>query len=530
MNVGPGRLRKVAIIGAGPSGLVAAKELLENGLIPTIFEQKCEIGGVWSPTGAVWDTMHTNISKFTTTYGDFHWHQDAEMFPSVQAMLDYLNDYARQWNIKSYIKFNSSVIKVLPNSKEAVDIGSKGWTVQWTDNDFPSTLQSDSFEGVIVATGIFCKANIPTIPGLHSFSGKIIHSKDYKSGKAYAGLKVLTVGGSFSGAEIASDVSNHCDVSYHCFRDPFWILRRYLPDKKRESVNIPIDLIFYTRGFYELTPVSDEESNISKNRYMSSICQDQLTIAELAIESEHFGRPHNVTVSDQYLFQVQHKKLIPKNQQISEISGSTVVFQNGDILEVDAIIFCTGYNAELGFFDENVLQKICYDQTDRLQPIILFKECCHPELKNLFFVGMYKGPYFAVMEQQARLAARVLSGSVVLPSLAVMLDGLKREKAIRDARPRLQFPHPEYVHFADEISQCADSFPDLNKFKDTACSLSDSFGKPLKDDALYLEEHKSEIYERFMTEPVIPSHYNLVRDPIGTLNRMDLVQEAIKRI
>lgn len=522
--------KKIAILGAGPSGLVACKEAIENGLIPTIFESKNDIGGVWSSTGAVWNTMHTNISKFTTTFSDFDWDQGSEMFPTAQAMLNYLNEYARKWNIRNYIKFHSNVVNVSSNCNESEKIGANGWTVKWIE-DSHSTLQTDTFDGVIVATGIFSKGYIPELPGLGSFSGKVLHSKEYKTGQAFEGLRVLTVGGSFSGAEIASDVSNYSSISYHCFREPFWILKRYLPDKKSGKAYIPLDLLSYTRSIYQQTvPVSAVDSNTSKNRYMASICSEQQNITELRIESQNFDRPHNVTISDQYLNLIGQKRLIAKRQLISEINGSTVTFQNGDTVDVDIIICCTGYSPDLNFLDKNVLQKILYDPTDRLQPVILFHECCHPDVENLFFVGMYKGPYFAVMEQQARLAARVFSGNVTLPSTTVMLDGLKREKAIRDAHPRPQFPHPEYVRFADEISKCAGSFPDLNKFKDNTCTLADAFGKPLKPDALQLEQHKAEIYERFMTESVIPCHYNLVHDPVGTIHRMDEVQESIKKM
>lgn len=523
--------KKVAILGAGPSGLVAAKEALQNGLIPTIIERESNIGGVWSSTGAVWNTMHTNISKFTTTFGDFHWNPDAEMFPSAQAMLNYLNEYALRWNIRQYVKFNAKVMNVSPIvNKESEEIGSNGWTVQWSENE--SSLQTDTFDGIIVATGIFSKSYIPQdIPGLDSFQGRVIHSKEYRSSETFNGLRVLTVGGSFSGAEIASDVSNHASVSYHCFREPFWILRRHLPDNKTGRKTLPLDLLFYTRSFYQLpTTVSVEESSISKNRYMASICQEQQSISELSIDPQQFNRPYYVTVSDQYLNQIQQNKLVPKRQPISEINGSTVRLQNGETLDVDVIIFCTGYNPDLNYLDEGVLQKISYDPTDRLQPVILFKECCHPDVKNMFFIGMYKGPYFAVMEQQARFAAGVLSGKVLLPNTSDMSEGLKIEEAIRNSYPRQQFPHPEYVLFADEISRCAGSFPDLEKFKESSCTLADAFGVPLKENALHLEQQKAELYERFMSEPVTPSHYNLVNDPVATINRMDFVKETVEKM
>ncbi|KAJ6648231.1 Flavin-containing monooxygenase 5 [Pseudolycoriella hygida] len=521
--------KRIAIVGAGPSGLVAAKEALENGLIPTVFESKSDIGGVWSTSGSVWDTMHTNISKFTTTFGDFRWPDDTEMFPSAYDMLYYLNEYTTEWKLRAYIKFNANVVSVASNGEDPNNIALKGWAIQWIENGAP--LQTDLFDGVIVAAGIFSKGDIPELPGLSAFGGKVIHSRDYKSGQSFKGLKVLTVGGSFSGAEIASDVSNHSAVSHHCFRRPFWILNRYLPDKKSGKSSLPLDLLFYTRSFYEMTTtVTEEESNISKNKYMSSICKQQQDIAELTIEEEDFHKPYNVTVSDQYLEQVEQKTLIPHKSEISEINNSTIRFANDDTIEVDAIILCTGFNTDLSFLAPNVLQKIMYEPTDRLQPVILFNECCHPDVKNLFFVGLYKGPYFAVMEQQARLAARVLSGRVDLPNLELLTEGLKYEKAIRDANPRPQFPHPEYVLFADKIATCANSFPDLKKFKESSYSLSDAFGVALKENALHLEQQKSEIYERFMSEPVTPSHYNLVEDPIGTLSQMDVVQEVIQKL
>lgn len=526
--------KRIAILGAGPSGLVAAKEALQNGLVPTIFERSNDIGGVWnSSSGAVWNTMSTNISKFTTTFGDFRWHPDSDMFPSARAMFNYLMDYANKWNIRDYIKFNSNVVSVSSINKDLDGVGTEGWRVQWEDSS-DETLQTDIFDGVIVATGIFSKAVIPDIPGLSTFQGRVIHSREYKSGDAFDGSRVLTIGGSFSGAEIASDVSNHSAVSYHCFREPFWILRRYLPDNKTGKPNLPIDLLFYNRSFYQLptptTTASDDESNVSKNRYMASICQEQQSNSELAIDPQNFSKPYYVTVSDQYLKQIEEKKLVPKRQPVADVNGSTVRLQNGDTVDVDAIIFCTGYSPELNFFDESVRNKIAYDPTDRLQPVILFNECCHPEVKNLFFVGMYKGPYFAVMEQQARLAARVFAGTVSLPNVDVMSAGLQREKSIRDAIPRPQFPHPEYVRFADDISKCANSFPDLQKFQDSRCSLAEAFNRPLNENEMHLEQQKVEIYERFMSEPVTPSHYNLVQDPIGAIEQMDLVQEVLRKM
>ena len=61
---------RIAVVGAGPSGLVAAKHALEAGFEATVFEASGELGGQWQTTAAhsgVWPGMHTNTSRAAST-------------------------------------------------------------------------------------------------------------------------------------------------------------------------------------------------------------------------------------------------------------------------------------------------------------------------------------------------------------------------------------------------------------------------------------------------------------------------------
>ena len=63
----------VAVIGAGPGGLVAARWLLSQGFEPTIFEQSPVLGGQWAGLAGrsgVWPAMHTNTSRVLTAFSD----------------------------------------------------------------------------------------------------------------------------------------------------------------------------------------------------------------------------------------------------------------------------------------------------------------------------------------------------------------------------------------------------------------------------------------------------------------------------
>lgn len=397
-------------------------------------------------------------------------------------------------------------------------------------------MESQTFSGVIVATGIFAKSSTPdNIPGLESFPGKVLHSNEYKTAKDFQNLRVLTIGGSFSGAEIAADVSTQTKSSFHSFRRKFWLLRRYLPDS--DGLQIPLDLLFYTRSFYAKPSNLEEDDktlNTKKNTNLLSFCKHQQDIETLKIPPEDFVLPINSVVSDNYLPQVHNGALTPIHSSIQKIQGSQIQFQDGQTIDdIDAIIFATGFQTNVSYFPKKIQEILSYHPNDSLQPLILFQECVFPGLENLFFVGMYKGPYFAVMENQARWATRVLSGVVSLPPIHVMEEGLKKEEAIRKVTPRPQFPHPEYVLFADTIANLGQSFPDLEKLQDCHSTLADAFRsspiQPTPGSLVLLEHRKEEIAHRFMTEPVTPAHYNLVSTPKKVLNQMDFLQQVVKQ-
>ena len=103
---------------------------------------------------------------------------------------------------------------------------------------------------MIIATGIFNKSYIPDIDGLDKFKGGVKHSKFYKNGQDYAGKKVLVLGGSLTGVEVASNVSKYAEQVYHSFKQPFWVIPHYCGP---ENQKLPIDF-YRTRSTYLSKP------------------------------------------------------------------------------------------------------------------------------------------------------------------------------------------------------------------------------------------------------------------------------------
>ena len=131
--------KRVAVIGAGPGGLIVAHWLLSQGFEPTIFEQGPTLGGQWTGLhgrSGVWPTMHANTSRIMTAFSDQE-HVSALVYPSNRDILDYLHRYAETFGITSRIRFDTQV--------ELLKRDGNGWLVGHAG-------MQERFERVVVAT------------------------------------------------------------------------------------------------------------------------------------------------------------------------------------------------------------------------------------------------------------------------------------------------------------------------------------------------------------------------------------------
>ena len=126
---------KVGIIGCGVAGLTSIKACLDAGLQPTCFEQQPWLGGLWNykgdeqvqtdnigPTASVHNCTITNTCKLTTCFSDFPFPLDFPNFMSHRYVQEYLEMYARRFDLAKYVRFNTVVVK-LEKSTDHVQTG-----------------------------------------------------------------------------------------------------------------------------------------------------------------------------------------------------------------------------------------------------------------------------------------------------------------------------------------------------------------------------------------------------------------------
>lgn len=373
---------RVAIIGAGPGGLSAAKHAIEAGFDVTLFEASDDLGGQWYTTAAhsgIWPGMRTNTSRAMTAFSDFPAPPDHELHPRAEQIHDYLRSYAETFGIIERIRFGSRVGAVRP-----------GWDVD-----------GEPFDAVIVASGRFHTPVVP--PGLAGFSGEVLHAYDYPGAEYFRDKGVLVYGNGVSGHEIASDIAALTPV-ISAYRKP-----RYVLQKNVQGVSSDWQWYTHIGALRRASMPPDEYGRMLRER-----------VLRVAGNPADYGAPEpdeNFLVAghslcQDYLSQVRDRA-ISCRPAIAAVSGRDVSFVDGRSAQADVIVCATGYRLDLPYLSHDVRAKLGPD-------LRLHRRTLHPDLAGFGVIGQFalQGPYFPLLELQARWIAAVWSGAIAPPDEA----------------------------------------------------------------------------------------------------------------
>jgi thioredoxin reductase len=414
--------RAIAVIGGGPAGLVTARYLKTYGFDPIVFEASDRLGGQWnitSPTSAVWPGMRTNTSRILTAFSDLDHARGTGVYPTEAEMLAYLENYAKVGGLEANIRLSTPV--------EALERGpDSGWIVRSRQGEL---LVSELYKRVVIATGRNQVPHTPDISALRSFTGAggVIHSARYGGADAYRGQSVLVTGCSISALEIASDLAlaGAAKVTV-AMRRQRYVLQKLL-------AGVPTDHVAFTRFAAAAGRILPPEA---------------IAAGMKALVTGHCGSPDQfgaakpddnvfvagLTQSQYYLPLVAEGRIQPR-PWIEAIDGRSVRFADGAEEDVDTIILGTGFRLSLPFLSDAVAEILNNDG----KHIDLYDHTLHPDLDGLAFIGTYQavGPYFPVLEVQARWLTYLWAGLRPVPSDETMRNAIEADKARRTGPPEV---------------------------------------------------------------------------------------------
>jgi hypothetical protein len=384
-------MQKVCVIGAGPSGITAIKNLQDQGLEVVCYDYNSEVGGNWiysenESHSSVFETTHIISSKTLSQYEDFTF-DDFEKglpdYPSHYQLKRYFQAYAKNFDLYPKIEFNTLVKKCELNKD-------KHWVVITEKN---SVEKVETFSHLVICNGHHWQPRYPNYPG--KFTGEIIHSHQFKKAAPFKGLRILVIGGGNSACDVAVETSRVSTKTVISWRRGYRIVPKFLFGKPSDVVAskmvfLPSKIKFF---FSELTVKLFSGSN---NAY-------GLPEPEQSITGTH------PTVNDELLYKLRHGKVFPKGD-IDHYEGKNVCFKDGSSEEFDVIIACTGFVLSHPFFEKDFIN---YSEGD----VPLYLKMLHEEHENLFFIGMFQplGCIWPGSELQSKLAARAIKGLWKIP-------------------------------------------------------------------------------------------------------------------
>ncbi|KAF2820309.1 dimethylaniline monooxygenase 2 [Ophiobolus disseminans] len=326
-----------AVIGLGAAGIVALKNLKAEGFDVTGYERNAYIGGLWryseDDQTSVLNTTVVNISKERGSFTDFPFSEDVPSYATGAQVHQYLISYAEHFNLEPHFRLNAPVQQV------TFDDPQQKWIVKVRD-------ESDKYydKVVIAIGGMVGLPHIPTIEGLDKFEGVSIHARAFKKPQDFANKTIMVVGFGNSAADTATQLAHVASKVYLAHRHGARVIPRIVNGQ-------PIDHTLALRLFNLQCLIIKHFPRFGE-RFFDKFLKG-LQDKNFKLRPEWGFEPaQKVPIVSDELVQSLEKGSVESVKGVKRILGSNEVeLDDGRRVEVDALIWCTGYKSDFSMID-----------------------------------------------------------------------------------------------------------------------------------------------------------------------------------
>lgn len=403
---------RICVIGAGPSGIAAGKNLVAAGLTNlVIFDRNAAVGGNWiySPApshSSIYETTQAISSRRLSQYEGYGMPREYPAYPTHRQLLRYFRSYADHFGVTSYIRFNTEVVRATP-------AGERGWLIE---SSGPGGAVTETYDYLLVANGHHWQPRLPAIPG--RFTGTFLHSHDYKRAAPFAGKRVLVIGGGNTACDVALETAKVSALSCLSMRRGYYFFPKFI-------LGIPTDIVYqYLRLLPRPLP-----QNLAKFYLWAIQGRNQ---SQGLQPPDHEPLEHHPNLNSHIFRAIREGRVHPRPDVIG-FDGPRVQFAGGASEEFDAVIAATGYRIGFPFFAQAPGFEQAPGELENGAPPRLYLLVFPPSRRDLYFIGLVQpiGCIWPLSDLQARLVAEEIRGRW-------------RRPADMEARILLQAERPHY--------------------------------------------------------------------------------------
>lgn len=275
-------------------------------------------------------------------------------FPSAAQMREYLRAFTAEFGLDHRIEFGALVSDVAPRDAS----GLAGWRVELADGEVRE------YTGVVVANGHYWDIHVPSYPG--EFTGKQIHSKNYKRPADLDGPRVLVVGAGNSGCDLAVEAALTFGTAEISLRRSYWFIPKYVlgvPSGRFDIGSVPVPKLLQEAVFRSIVA-------LGMGSYRSFGLE----------KPQHRIFDQDLVVNQQLPYFLKHGR-ISVRPEIARFDGRTVHFTDGTSGEYDTLVWATGFRTTFPFLRDGLLD------WEGGQPRLI-SHTFAPGLANLSFAGL----------------------------------------------------------------------------------------------------------------------------------------------
>jgi cation diffusion facilitator CzcD-associated flavoprotein CzcO len=331
----------VAVVGAGFGGIGVGIRLREAGLTDfVILERASTVGGTWRDNtypGCACDVpSHLYSYSFAPNPG---WSRG---FSGQQEIWRYLEDVADRYRVRGHIRFGTEV------TEARWDGAASRWRLQTARGALTADV-------MIVAAGPLSEPSVPDIPGLDSFPGEVFHSARWNHAASLAGKRVAVVGTGASAIQIVPAIQPDAERLVLFQRSPAWVLPRrdrpISPSRQRLYARVPT-----AQKAARLAQYLSREALVGAFVRRPSLLRSaqRLAVAHMArsvsdpdlrakLTPDYVMGCKRVLLSDDFYPALARPNVEVVAAGLAKVDGATLTGQDGSAVEVDVIIFATGF-------------------------------------------------------------------------------------------------------------------------------------------------------------------------------------------
>ncbi len=411
---------RVAIVGAGISGIAFAGVFRRFGHDCVLFEKADSIGGIWALS---YPRVRLQNSYEQYTFIDFPWPEKPDQHPTAEQILAYLEATVQSCGLD--VRLRHTVTTMAETAA--------GWTLTVQHDGCAEDLE---FDYVVLSIGQYAEGkNRPTYPGEAEFNGRVITEREVTSLEDFRDKKVAVVGFGKSAVDMASFTVPFAHSVAHVFRTPRWLIPFNI-------LGVHYTYAFFARVTTVFMPSWVHAGRLERalHRYAKVVVTGFWKMIRAIVEKhirDHSRRddpdatnrlnavtPRHGFVSDlrsatamapqHYYAMVADGRIQPYCGEVGGFSASTLDLVGGQKIEADIVVLSVGSGTPVFPFLPEHYRKLLEDKNDGVQ---LYRHILHPRIPNLAFAGFNHGfMHVPAAELGALWLCAVLRGDIELPS------------------------------------------------------------------------------------------------------------------